>query len=179
MLRINATRISAHPDVNFTVVINPGNGPGPKALPDANYTREIPNFASYANVRLLGYVHTSYAQRDISLVRRDIQTYAAWPATSSNPKLAVRGIFFDETPQKYSVNSWNYLRNTEDLVRGLDGFGSDPFVSCNLCLQFCYALRSARSPYIHPPWSSRGFYPGSMHLASTSSSGIEKNLLLP
>ncbi|KAH1885906.1 hypothetical protein KXX01_000508 [Aspergillus fumigatus] len=81
--------ISKHPDVNFTVVINPGSGPGPNALPDGNYTREIPKLASYENVRLLGYVATTYAKRNISLVRRDIETYAAWPTNSSNPALAV------------------------------------------------------------------------------------------
>ncbi|CAI7667576.1 unnamed protein product [Penicillium manginii] len=123
--------ISTHPDVNFTVVINPGNGPGPNSLPDANYTREIPKLASHANVRLLGYVHTTYAQRNISLVQKDIETYAAWPTNSSNPDLAVRGIFFDETPQAYSAHSLAYLQNMTDLVRGLKGLGSDPFVVHN------------------------------------------------
>lgn len=122
-------RISTHPNVNFTIVINPGNGPGPNTLPDANYTREIPSLASHANVRLLGYVHTSYATRNISLVRKDIEAYAAWPTASSNQGLAVRGIFFDETPQQYSPHSLAYLRSLADLTSGLDGFGSDPFVS--------------------------------------------------
>ncbi|KAJ5460096.1 uncharacterized protein N7458_001648 [Penicillium daleae] len=123
--------ISAHPDVNFTVVINPGNGPGPNSLPDANYTREIPVLTSYANVRLLGYVHTSYAQRNISLVRKDIGTYAAWPTESSNPDLAVRGIFIDEAPQQYSAQSLAYLQNLTDLVKELNGFGSNGFVVHN------------------------------------------------
>ncbi|KAJ5110963.1 hypothetical protein N7532_001498 [Penicillium argentinense] len=128
---IPSTRISTHPDVNFTVVINPGNGPGPNSLPDANYTREIPKLSAYSNVRLLGYVHTTYAQRNISLVRKDIETYAAWPKQSSNQSLAVRGIFFDETPQAYSSHSLTYLQNLTDLVKGLDGLGSEPFVVHN------------------------------------------------
>ena len=115
--------------MDFTVVINPGNGPGPNSLPDANYTREIPKLASHANVRLLGYVHTTYAQRNISLLRKDIETYAAWPKVSSNPDLAVRGIFFDETPQQYSANAVAYLQNLTDFTRGLSGLGSNPFVS--------------------------------------------------
>ncbi|CEJ56957.1 Putative Cell surface spherulin 4-like protein [Penicillium brasilianum] len=123
--------VAAYPDVNFTVVINPGNGPGPNSLPDANYTREVPILASYTNVRLLGYVHTSYAQRNISLVRKDIETYAAWPTNSSNPDLAVRGIFFDEAPQQYSVQSLNYLQNLTDLVKELNGFGTNGFVVHN------------------------------------------------
>ncbi|KAJ5096472.1 Spherulation-specific family 4 [Penicillium alfredii] len=122
--------ISAHPDVNFTIVINPGNGPGPDTLPDANYTREIPTIASYENVRLLGYVHTTYAKRNVSLVREDIKTYAAWP-TASNLHLAVQGIFFDETPQQYSAHSLAYLQDLANFVKGLDGLGPNQFVVHN------------------------------------------------
>lgn len=143
----NATRISSHPEVNFTVVINPGNGPGPNSLPDANYTREVPALASYPNVRLLGYVHTTYATRNISLARRDIETYAAWPTASSNPNMTVRGIFFDETPQEYSAQSLAYLRNLTDLVKDQDGFGQDPFVSWNYqFFSFCPFL--FESPFL-------------------------------
>jgi hypothetical protein len=122
-------RISAHPDVNFTVVINPGNGPGPDALPDANYTREIPKLTAYENVRLLGYVHTTYATRNVSSIRKDIQTYADWPTNSSNPNLAVRGIFFDETPQQYEPQTLTYLQGLTDFVRDLEGLGPNQFVS--------------------------------------------------
>lgn len=122
-------RISAHPDVNFTVVINPGNGPGPDALPDANYTSEVPKLASFENVRLLGYVYTSYGKRNVSAIRKDIQTYADWPTNSSNPNLAVRGIFFDETPQQYDAQTFSYLEGLTDFVKDLKGLGPDPFVS--------------------------------------------------
>ncbi|PWY92701.1 cell surface spherulin 4-like protein [Aspergillus heteromorphus CBS 117.55] len=123
--------VSAHRNVNFTVVINPGSGPGPNALPDANYTREIPKLASYGNVRLLGYVATTYAQRNISLVRRDIETYAAWPTNGSNPDLAVRGIFFDETPQQYDDSTLAYLQELTALVKTTSGLGPDHFVVHN------------------------------------------------
>jgi hypothetical protein len=129
-------RISKHPDVNFTVVINPGSGPGPDPLPDANYTREIPKLASYENVRLLGYVATTYAKRNISLVRKDIETYAAWPANSSNPDLAVRGIFFDETPQQYDEEALVYLQELTDVVKNTPGLGPDHFV----CLPLLFPL---------------------------------------
>lgn len=114
--------------MNFTVVINPGSGPGPNALPDGNYTREIPKLASYENVRLLGYVATTYAKRNISLVRRDIETYAAWPTNSSNPALAVRGIFFDETPQQYDEDALAYLQELTDVVKNTPGLGPDHYV---------------------------------------------------
>ncbi|PYI01131.1 cell surface spherulin 4-like protein [Aspergillus sclerotiicarbonarius CBS 121057] len=123
--------ISNHRNVNFTVVINPGSGPGPNALPDANYTREVPKLAAYDNVRLLGYVATTYAQRNISLVRRDIETYAAWPTNSSNPNLAVRGIFFDETPQQYDNSTLAYLEELTTVVKSTPGLGPDHFVVHN------------------------------------------------
>ncbi|KAB8077568.1 Spherulation-specific family 4 [Aspergillus leporis] len=123
--------ISSHPEANFTVVINPGSGPGPDALPDANYTREIPKLASYDNVRLLGYVPTTWAKRNMSAVRRDIQTYAEWPTNSSNSKLAVRGIFFDETPQQYDADALSYLQDLTSFVKSLSGLGPDNFVVHN------------------------------------------------
>jgi hypothetical protein len=128
-LTVKRHSISAHPDVNFTVVINPGNGPGPDSLPDANYTREIPTLSSYENVRLLGYVYTSYAKRNVSAIRKDIQTYADWPTNSSNPNLAVQGIFFDETPQQYEAQTLTYLQGLTDFVKDQEGLGPDQFVS--------------------------------------------------
>ncbi|KAL4926991.1 spherulation-specific family 4 protein [Aspergillus undulatus] len=123
--------ISAHPDVNYTVVVNPGSGPGPNPLPDGNYTQEIPRLTAHDNVRVLGYVATTYANRNISSVRSDIETYAAWPSVSSNPRLAVRGIFFDETPQQYSARTHAYLEELTSIVRNAPGLGPDNFVFHN------------------------------------------------
>lgn len=80
-------------------------------------------------MRLLGYVATTYAKRNISLVRKDIETYAAWPTKSSNPALAVRGIFFDETPQQYDADALAYLEDLTEVVKNTEGFGPDPLVS--------------------------------------------------
>ncbi|KAL4813983.1 Spherulation-specific family 4-domain-containing protein [Aspergillus spinulosporus] len=104
--------ITAHPDVNFTVV-------------------EIPRLTAHDNVRVLGYVATTYAKRNISLVRKDIETYAAWPTISANPKLAVRGIFFDETPQQYNASDLAYLEELTSVVRTTPGLGPDHFVFHN------------------------------------------------
>ncbi|KAL4974955.1 Spherulation-specific family 4 [Aspergillus desertorum] len=123
--------ITEHPDVNFTVVVNPGSGPGPNPLPDGNYTQEIPRLTVHENVRVLGYVATTYAKRNISAVRNDIETYAAWPTISANPKLAVRGIFFDETPQQYNASDLAYLEELTSVVRNTPGLGPDHFVFHN------------------------------------------------
>ena len=110
-------------------MVNPGNGPGPGRLPDANYTREITKLSSHENVRLLGYVPTNYAKRSLSEVRKDIQTYAEWPKASSNPSLAVCGIFFDETPQQYDAAALVYLKDLTDVVKRSKGLGPDNSVS--------------------------------------------------
>lgn len=61
-------------------------------------------------------------------MRKDIETYAGWPTDSSIPDLAVRGIFFDETPQQYDANALAYLRELRDVVRGASGLGPDNYV---------------------------------------------------
>lgn len=122
-------RITAYPDVNFTVVVNPGSGPGPEALPDGNYTREIPKLTAHPNTRVLGYVATTYTTRDKALVLKDVETYANWTAQSSNPKLAVNGIFFDETPQQFNASALEYLKDLTSSVKSLEGLGPDNFVS--------------------------------------------------
>ncbi|KAH8694064.1 Spherulation-specific family 4 [Talaromyces proteolyticus] len=123
--------VEAHPDLNFTVVINPGNGPGPNALPDANYTREIPRLSSYSNVRLIGYVATTYGTRNISLVNKDIETYTSWPTLSNNANLSVSGIFFDETPQLFNASHQEYYEELTALVKQSKGLGPDNFVVHN------------------------------------------------
>lgn len=72
----------------------------------------------------------------MSLVRKDIETYAAWPTNSSNPDLAVQGIFFDETPQQYDANALAYLKDLTTLVKNTTGLGPDNFVSLVLPYQY-------------------------------------------
>ncbi|OXV07814.1 hypothetical protein Egran_04418 [Elaphomyces granulatus] len=123
--------INQYPSLGFTVVINPDSGPGGGPTPDVNYTREITKLSIRRNVRLLGYVPTNYANRDISDVYQDIQTYANWPTAGLNPTLAVHGIFFDETPQQYDDASMTYLRDLTRAVKRKGGLGPDNFVVHN------------------------------------------------
>ncbi|KAJ6495529.1 Spherulation-specific family 4 [Mycena vulgaris] len=83
------TAISAFPDVQFYVIVNPDSGPGPT---DANYQAAVAALHAYANVLLVGYVLTGYGARPLDQVQQDIETYAGWPAASG-----LAGIFFDET----------------------------------------------------------------------------------
>jgi hypothetical protein len=75
----------AHPSVPIVVIINPSNGPGNSQ--DQNYVSGVDALRS-AGILVLGYVHTSYAERNSSSVIADINSYKAW--------YAVNGIFFDE-----------------------------------------------------------------------------------
>lgn len=110
-------RIAAYPNVSFTVVINPFNGPGLDNLPDANYQREIPKLTCHANVKVVGYVHTSWAKRDLALVFKDIEKYAQWPECSGVPDLKISGVFVDETPNVYDAAAEAYLAKLWKYVK--------------------------------------------------------------
>jgi hypothetical protein len=61
------------------------------------------NLPSSAQLRVLGYVYTSYGKRNSSDVLADIANYTAWP-TASRPD----GIFFDETADQQATLYQSY-----------------------------------------------------------------------
>ena len=75
----------ANPSVSMVTIINPDNGPG--ASQDQNYVNGINNLRA-AGIVVLGYDHTSWANRPIADVEADINSYKSWYNLS--------GIFFDE-----------------------------------------------------------------------------------
>jgi hypothetical protein len=110
------------------VVVNPASGPGVGSGPDSNYTREIPRLNSYANVRTVGYVSTSWTNREISLALQDITTYSAWSRNATVKGLGMRGIFLDETPAQWSSASAQFLDTIAGAIRSETGFGLNPLV---------------------------------------------------
>jgi hypothetical protein len=120
--------ITTHPDLNFTVVVNPASGPGPGSGPDANYTKEIPRLNSYANVRTVGYVSTDWSKRDVGLALEDISTYSTWSENSTAKGIGMHGIFLDETPTEYNSASARYYETIASAVRSETGLGEDPLV---------------------------------------------------
>jgi len=62
------------------------------------------------------------------MVLKDVETYAKWAIESSNPGLAIHGIFFDETPEEYDEDAAKYLQELTDTVKGLPSLGPDNFV---------------------------------------------------
>ncbi len=111
------------------MVVNPASGPGEGAGPDANYTREIPRLNSFGNVQAVGYVSTSWTNRDISLALRDIAKYSAWSENATVKGLGLKGIFLDETPASYNDASAQFLESLTTAIKSETGFGPDPLVS--------------------------------------------------
>lgn len=115
--------------MSFTVVVNPFNGPGKDAIPDANYTREIAKLTVHENVQVLGYVHITYTRRKLAEVLDDIAIYSDWALSSHVPGLKVNGIFVDESPNSYEPAAEAYLKEVYSKVKGSDGLGPANIVS--------------------------------------------------
>ncbi|KAL3424695.1 cell surface spherulin 4-like protein [Phlyctema vagabunda] len=124
------TAIEEHPDLHFTVVVNPENGPGAQGGPNANYTREIPKLNSYDNVRTVGYVSTNYSARSVDLVLQDIRTYTTWSDTAEL-NLTMHGIFLDEAPSQYEAARLQYYEQIASSIWSISGLGSDPLIIHN------------------------------------------------
>ncbi|KAH6680585.1 cell surface protein [Halenospora varia] len=116
---------SVHPDLNFVVIINPHNGPGSAAMPDASYARELPKLNARPNVSTVGYIRINYCKRDLSEVYRDISTYAGWSKDDRFLGRAVDGIFVDETPNLYTEEVAVYLNNINQRIKAAIGIMGD------------------------------------------------------
>ncbi|OYV38366.1 MAG: hypothetical protein B7Z83_03775 [Thiomonas sp. 20-64-5] len=96
------TTVAANAALVPTVaVINPSNGPvACVTLPSATLSAFQQGIAQLhqAGVTVLGYVHTSYGQRDAALVQQDVQAYAQC--------YDVDGVFFDEVSNKASLAAY-------------------------------------------------------------------------
>jgi hypothetical protein len=99
--------VTQYPNLNFLVVINPDSGPG-GSTPEQDFVTGVTMLKSYPNVQVVGYVLTSYNQRDINDVENDVSQYAAWPS-----EVRVSGIFFDEI----SEDNIPYYTTAADFVR--------------------------------------------------------------
>jgi hypothetical protein len=109
--------------------VNPDNGPGSAPWwPNSDYVREIPKLNAYANVKMLGYIGTTYAKKPIEDVYVDIAKYAGWSSDAQYPGLGVDGIFFDETPNIYTEPDGMYLQSITKRVKETKGIMGDRMV---------------------------------------------------
>ena len=105
--------IEAYPQVQWQVVINPGDGPNTTTCPtDTDYISSISKMNSYPNVMTLGYVDTAFTNRAYSLVVQDIDTYASWwNCNEQGYNVSIDGIFFDDVSNKASSSVFTYMHN--------------------------------------------------------------------
>jgi len=121
--------IVKHGDTNFSVIINPDNGPGPAAWPKGEYIAGIKALNKYPNVKTLGYIDTAGGSRENTTVMKEIATYAGWSNVSA--EMTLSGIYFDHTPYADESNAAAYLANVSATVRHSNGFGSNAIVVHN------------------------------------------------
>ena len=94
-------------DNPITAIMNPSNGPNLTA--DPNYTKAVSNLVA-AGGSVVGYVYSSYGNRDIALVKADIATYIAlYPQ--------VTGFFIDEMSNL--VGNVAYYQELHDYIKSL------------------------------------------------------------
>jgi hypothetical protein len=105
--------------VQFTAVINVHDGPGYGALPDPEYSHAITTLNGFNNVRTVGYVATTWCERDLSSALDDVAAYSFWGEYQDS--LAIDGIFVDETPTQYSQAFDSYLQTIAQAVHASDG----------------------------------------------------------
>jgi Spherulation-specific family 4 len=98
--------IAAAKKIPIVAIINPNNGPD-RAPPNTDYQQGIKDLHQ-AGIKILGYVPTNYAKRDIQVVKADIDLYIKY--------FNIEGIFIDEaanTPEKldYYHQIYRYIKS--------------------------------------------------------------------
>ncbi|KAF2737853.1 hypothetical protein EJ04DRAFT_87500 [Polyplosphaeria fusca] len=114
---------NTNPKLNITVILNPCSGPCVNGIPEQPYIDEMPKLKDWPNIRTLGYVATNYTNKPLDTVLAEIATYSNWPQILNNSRMAVDGIFFDETPGAYDWRKHDYLKAATDAVKGNAGLG--------------------------------------------------------
>lgn len=105
--------IAVNADLEFQIIVAPSLS---NALPDSDYQVGLATLNSFPNVKTLGYVYTSWATRNISLVKADVNSYAAW-ADLAEVDIGVSGIFFDEAPSQFTDETSSYMKSITSLAR--------------------------------------------------------------
>ena len=134
-------------------IANPNSGPGTKV--DATYKTSMASMRA-SGVKVIGYVHTSYGQRSIDLVKADIDKYRSM--------YGVDGFFIDETAA--GIDKIAYYRDVAAYIRAKPTAGTtivlNPGTSCAedymavgdivVILENAYAASVSWTP---PEWASR------------------------
>jgi hypothetical protein len=104
------------------IILNPASGPGTDPTIDPNYINAsksgpLVDFINAGGV-VYGYVPTNYAQRDINLVKADVDKYytpSYYQSAFGLTTIPIRGIFFDETSN--NLANVGYYQTLRDYVK--------------------------------------------------------------
>ena len=118
-------RADNYPFLQFIVIINPDDGSGNNALLDPNFQRELPKLIGRQNVAIVGYVRTIYTTRNKTEVFDDVDAYAGWIMENTTSNYILHGIFFDETPSNYTIESAEYMDEIDKYVKNHKGFAGN------------------------------------------------------
>lgn len=123
------TAASDHPNVNFTVIVNPNTGPGDQLCGGADYKSVMETIRDeYDNIQTLGYVHTATefncgdggdicpTTMPIGELNKNVQKYIDWNSDECGG-LAPDGIFFDESPYEADEKFISYMDTAVEYVR--------------------------------------------------------------
>lgn len=125
------TAATQYPDITFTAIINPSNGPDSSTItncPNKDFIEALNSLHQFPNIHTLGYVHTANLYNcgtsgsDIcpctapaDEVKRNISMYAAWTTarcegwSTPDPEVYVDGIFIDESPGEDNGACLDYM----------------------------------------------------------------------
>ena len=147
---------SAAPTVGIAI-INPNSGPGDKLDPAYQSTvRDL----KQKHITALGYVHTSYAKRDLAEVKAEVDRYYEW--------YGVSGIFFDEVSNTKPEIA--YYAKCRDMTRAHGrkamvvlnpGTQTDEgyMAVCDILVNFESKMPAYETEYSAPAWVTK--YPAS------------------
>jgi len=101
--------LSAYPSLPFTVIVNPSSGPGDiGSLPDDGYIDAVAELRAHTNVKLWGYVDTSFTEVEVESVTGQVDTYNLWN-TYTEKDIHLDGIFFDDVVSDFSSSALTYM----------------------------------------------------------------------
>ena len=104
-------RISSHPNLPISVIINVDNGPGATEQPDTAFQTCIPSLKQN-NSRVLGYIPTNFGSITEDEITRAVALYAGWEA-----EYRPEGIYFDQASSE--ADDVATLRNISDTAKGI------------------------------------------------------------
>jgi len=114
--------VQNNPGLNFTIIVNPDTGPGTTDYPAQDYITAIQLLNTFSNVKTMGYIRLTWAERDINEVLGDLQRYSNWANYSSKGEgLSMHGIFYDEAPHVYTPEAAEYMKKINQAVKKAPG----------------------------------------------------------